>query len=141
MNDDNDIIEFITEKLQLYPEITYDDSVKNQISILKSYEDGFDIVLYTDESESILYLDNFHHHFEHTDHDINEMFKLLFYALVGKAKLEVLFKDNKPYKFNLQIQDDDGDWYVYQTMGKIFYKFWRTTSTKYLQNKSAMECL
>lgn len=141
MNDDNDIIEFIAEKLQPYPEITYDDSVKNQISILKNYEDGFDIVLYTDESESILYLDGFHHHFAHTDHDINEMFQLFFYALVGKVKLEILLKDGKPYKFNLQAQDDDGDWYIYQTMGKIFYKFWHKTSTKYLQNQFSIELL
>ncbi|GAA5098229.1 hypothetical protein [Wohlfahrtiimonas larvae] len=141
MNDDNDIIQFITEKLEPYPEIRYKDDTKDQIEIFTNDINGFDIVLYTSATESILYLDHFHQHFEHTDHDITTLIYLIFYALTGRAKLEVLYKNNKPYQYNLQVLNDNGDWYIYKTMKSVFYKFWQKTTKKYLQNKSSVKFL
>lgn len=135
MNDDNDIIQFIAEKLDSYPEILYHNDTKDQISIFTNYTNGFDIVLHSNELESILYLDDCRLRFAHTDHDITTLIQLIFYALTGKIKLEIFFKNNKPYKFNLRAQNDHGDWYIYKTMKSIFYKFWQKTSTKHLQNK------
>lgn len=141
MNDDNDIIEFITEKLNNYPEILYNSDIKNQLSIFTNHDDGFDIVLYSDENESILHLDGFHHHFAHTDHDIHTMIHLIFHALTGKVKLEIFCKADKPYKFNLQALNNQGEWYVYKTMKLKLYKFWQKTSTKHLQNQFSAEFL
>ncbi len=141
MNDDNDIIQFIAEKLDLYPEIRYNNDTKDQISIFTNYTNGFDIVLHSDELESILYLDGLHLKFAHTDHDITRLIHLTFYALTGKVKLEIFFKNDRPYKFNLQALNDNGDWYVYKTMKSIFYKFWQKTSTKHLQNQFSAEFL
>ena len=141
MNDENDIIQFINEKLDLYPEIRYDNSVKDQISIFTNYDNGFDIVLYSDDTKSILYLGDFHINFEHTDHDITALIHLVFYALVGKVKLEVFCKNDQPYKFNLHALDDDGDWYIYKSMKSMCYKFWHKTSIKQLQNRFSAEFL
>lgn len=139
MNDDNDIIQYIAEKLNAYPDIRYDDSVKDQLTIFTDHEHGFDIVLHSDESKSILYLDGFNHRFSHTDDEINALLKLIVYALTGKVKLEVLSKDNKPYKFNLHTQNDEGEWYVDKSMALMFYKFWHKTSTKFLQNQFSID--
>ncbi|WP_077926997.1 hypothetical protein [Wohlfahrtiimonas populi] len=141
MNDENDIIQFISEKLNLYPEIRYDNSVKDQISIFTNHDNGFDIILYSDEAKSILYLGDFYIDFEHTDHDITALIHLVFYALVGKVKLEIFCKNNQPYKFNLHALNEDGDWYVYKTMKSMFYKFWQKTSTKHLQNQFSAKFL
>lgn len=141
MNDENDIIQFINEKLDLYPEIRYDNSVKDQISIFTNYDNGFDIILYSDDTKSILYLGDCHIDFEHTDHDITALIHLVFYALVGKVKLEVFCKNDQPYKFNLHALDDDGDWYIYKSMKSMCYKFWHKTSIKQLQNRFSAEFL
>lgn len=139
MKDENDIIQFITEKLNLYPEIRYDNSAKDQISIFTNHDHGFDIILYSDEAKSVLYLGDFHIDFEHTDHDITALIHLVFYALIGKVRLEIFYKNNQPYKFNLHALNDDGDWYIYKTMKSMFYKFWQKTSTKHLQNQFSAE--
>ena len=141
MNDENDIIDFIIEKLDLYPEIRYDNSVKDQISIFSNYDNGFDIILYSDEIISTLSLGDFHIDFKHTDHDITTLIHLVFYALVGKIKLEIFCKNNQPYKFTLHALNDNGDWYIYKSMKSIFYKFWQKTSTKHLQNQFSADFL
>ena len=141
MNDENDIIDFIIEKLDLYPEIRYDNSVKDQISIFTNYDNGFDIILYSDEITSTLLLGDFHIDFKHTDHDITALIHLVFYALVGKVKLEIFCKNNQPYKFNLHALNDNGEWYVYRSMKSMFYKFWQKTSTKHLQNQFSADFL
>lgn len=141
MNDDNDIIQFITEKLDLYPEIRYKNNVKDKLYIFTNNENGFDIVLHSDEFNSTLYLNDFPVHFEHTDHDITTLIHLIFYALVGKVKLEIFFKNDQPYKFNLQTLNAKGDWYIYKTIQTMFYKFWQKTSIKQLQNQYVAEFL
>lgn len=141
MNDDNDIIEFITETLALYPEIRYNSNVKDQLIIFANNRDGFNITLQSDELKSILYFDDFHINFEHTDHDIHAMIHLIFYALTNKVRLEIFYKNDKPYKFNLKTLNDQGDWCIYKSMQLVFYKFWQKTSSKHLQNQFSIKFL
>lgn len=54
--------------------------------------------------------------------------------MTGIARLKEFSKNGKSYKWALQIQDRDGNWFDNGTMGLINFNFWTKVDIKYLQN-------
>ncbi|MFZ5376299.1 MAG: hypothetical protein ACOZAN_01360, partial [Patescibacteria group bacterium] len=50
------------------------------------------------------------------------------------SRIKEYSKKNKAYKWTLQMQDRDGNWYDNGTMGLLNLNFWTKTEIKYLQN-------
>jgi hypothetical protein len=62
------------------------------------------------------------------------MLNQLVLGLTGIARIKEYSKKNKSYKWTLQMQDRDGNWYDNGTMGLLSINFWTQTEIKYLQN-------
>ncbi len=133
MKEEN-IIEFVLEKLKKYPDIKYDKKSDSELEIFCRDEKGFDILLQIDKRENTLHFGAFHWHFDNIEEETNEMLNQLLFGLTGIARLKEFSKDGKAFKWTLQIQDRDCNWYDDGTMGLMNFNFWSKTEIKYLQN-------
>jgi hypothetical protein len=79
-------------------------------------------------------LGTFHWHFENTEEEINEMLNQLVFGLTGIARVKEFSKNAKPFKWKLELQDKDGNWFDNGTMTLLNINFWTKTKIKYLQN-------
>src|SRR5690554_7134099 len=131
---EQNIIDFVVEKLIKYPDIKYDKKSDSELEIFCRDEQGFDILLQLDQRENTLHFGTFHWHFDNNEEEIDEMLNQLVFGLTGIARLKELSKNGKAYKWTLQIQDRDGNWFDNGTMGLMNFNFWTKTGIKYLQN-------
>lgn len=128
------IIGKVVEKLDKYPDINYNKKNDSELEIFCRNENGFDILLQTDQRENTLYFGAFHWHFDNNEEETNELLDQLVLGLTGVARLKEFSKNGKAYKWRLQIQDGDGNWSDNGTMGLVNFNFWTKTVIKYLQN-------
>lgn len=131
---DRNVIDKVIKKLNKYPHISYNKKNDRVLEIFCRDKDGFDILLQTDHLENTLHFGAFHWHFDNNEVGTIEMLNQLVLGLTGIARLKEFSKDGKAYKWKLQIQDKDGNWFDSQTMGRINFNFWSKTEIKYLQN-------
>jgi hypothetical protein len=128
------IIDTIVEKLNKYPDIKYDKINDNELEIFSRNKNGFDILIQTDPRENTLHFGTFHSHFENNEQETNEMLNQLVFGLTGIARLKEYSKNGKAYKWTIQIQDKDGNWFSNGTMGVKNFNFWKKADINYLQN-------
>lgn len=128
------IIDTVVEKLNKYPDIKYYKKNQSELEIFCRNEKGFDILLQTNHREHTLHFGAFHWHYDFTEYETNEMLNQLLFGLTGIARVKVFSKKNKPYKWILQIQDRDGNWFDNGSMGLISLNFWATSDIQYYQN-------
>ncbi|MBP9068391.1 MAG: hypothetical protein KBG47_02715 [Bacteroidia bacterium] len=131
---EQNIIDFVVEKLIKYPDIKYDKKSDSELEIFCRDEQGFDILLQLDQRENTLHFGTFHWHFDNNEEETDEMLNQLVFGLTGIARLKELSKNGKAYKWTLQIQDREGNWFDNGTMGRMNFNFWTKTDIKYLQN-------
>jgi hypothetical protein len=130
----NNIVTIIVEKLKKYTDIKFDKKNDSELKIFCSVDKGFDILLQTDQRENTLHFGTFHWHFENTDEETNEMLNQLVLGLTGIVRLKEFSKNGKAYKWTLQIQDRDGNWFDKETMGLLNFNFWTKKDVKFLKN-------
>jgi len=128
------IIDTIVNTLNKYPDIKYCKKNDREIEIFCRDENGFDILLQLDQHENTLNFETFHLHFNNNEEETNEMLTLLALGLTGIARLKEFSKKGKAYRWTLQIQDKDDNWFENGTMGLINLNFWTKADVKYLQN-------
>ena len=131
---EQNIIDTVVEKLIKYPDVKYYKKNEYELEIFCRNEKGFDILLETNHCENTLHFGTFHWHYDFTEYETNEMLNQLLFGLTGITRLKVLKKKNKAYKWILQIQDRDGNWFDNGTMGLINFNFWSKTDIEYFQN-------
>jgi len=131
---EQNIIDFVIEKLNKYPVIKYIKKSDSELEIFRLDDHGFDILLHLDKRENTLHFGTFHWHFDNNQEEIDEMLNQLVFGLTGIARLKELSKNGKAYKWILQIQDREGNWFDNETMGLMNFNFWTKTNIKYLQN-------
>ncbi len=128
------IIDSIVQRLSLYPEIIFERRNDSELKIFNKDKKGFDILLQLAQREHTLHFNTFHWHYDNNEEEINEMLTQLAFGLTGISRLKEYSKNGKAYKWTLQIQDRDGNWYDNGTMGLMNFNFWTKTEIKYLQN-------
>jgi len=128
------IIDTVVEKLNKYPDIKFDKKNDSELKIFCRDDKGFDILLQTDQRENTLHFGTFHWHYDNTEEETNEMLNQLVFGLTGIARLKEFSKNDKAYKWTLQIQEKDCDWFDNGTMGLMNFNFWTKADIKYLQN-------
>ena len=128
------IIDTVVEKLIKYPEIKFERKDDNELVIFRNDTNGFDILLQTDNRENTLHFGTFHWHFENTEEEINEMLNQLVFGLTGIARIKEYSKNEKAYKWIIQIQDRDGNWHDDGRMGIFNFNFFTKAKFEYLQN-------
>lgn len=131
---EQNIIDIVVEKLNKYPDVKFYKKNDSELEIFCRDDKGFDILLQTDPRENTLYFGIFHWHFDNTEDEINEMLNQLVFGLTGIARLKVFSKNGKAYKWTLQIQDRDGNWFDNETMGLMNFNFWTKAEINYLRN-------
>jgi len=131
---EENIIDTIVEKLIKYPDIKFQKISDCELEIFCNDENGYDIFLQTDPRENTLYLGTFHWHFDNTKEEIDEMLNQLIFSMTGISRLKEFSKNGKAFKWTLQVQDRDGNWYDNGTMGVMKFNFWTKADIKYLQN-------
>lgn len=128
------LVVFIKEKLKKYPNIEFQAKNNNELKIFKSDEKGFDILFQLGIKENIMYFGNSHWHFEKTEEEIDELLKYLLFGLCGMARIKEYSKNRKVYKWILEFQDREGNWYDNGAMGTLNLNFWTETEINYYQN-------
>lgn len=131
---EQNIIDKVVEKLIKYPDIKFDKKNDSELKIFCCNEKGFDILLQTDQRENTLHFGAYHSHFDNNDEETNEMLNQLVLGLTGIARLKEFSKNGKAYKWILQIQDKDRNWFDNGTIGIMNFNFWTKPDIKYLQN-------
>ncbi len=81
----------------------------------------------------MLIFDQFHWHYDNTEEEIDDMLNQISYALFGSIRIKEFSNNKHPYKWVLQVQDQEGNWCDDQTMGKIS-TFLGKPDIRYLQN-------
>lgn len=130
---DQNIIDLIIDELTKHPEISYRRPNANELQILGTPTQGFDITLCIDVRENMLLFDHFHWHYDNTEEEIDEMLNQITYVLFGVIRIKEFSNNKRPYKWVLQVQDQNGNWCDDQTMGKI-NKFLGEPDIRYFQN-------
>lgn len=128
------IIETIIEKLKKYPDIKFQKNNDDELEIYCRDKSGFDILIQIDQKGNTLHFGSFHWHFENNEEETNDMLNQLVFGLTGIVRIKEFSKKNKAYKWTLQMQDREGNWYDNGTMGLFNINFWTKTKIKYLQN-------
>ena len=128
------IIDTVIEKLKKYPDIKYYKKNDSELEIFCRDEKGFDILLQVNQRENTLHFETFHLHFNNNEDETNEMLNQLVFGLTGITRLKKFSKNGKAYKWTLQTQDKDGNWFDNGTMGLMSLNFWTKADIKYLQN-------
>ena len=62
------------------------------------------------------------------------MLDQLIFGLTGAARLKEFSKSGKAFKWTLQIEDREGNWYDNGTVGLFNLNFWTKTEVTYFQN-------
>lgn len=127
-------IDFVIEKLNEYPDIRYNKKNDNELEIVCRDASGFDILIQTNQHENTLHFGTFHWHFENSEEETDKMLLQLFFGLTGISRLKQYSKNGKAYKWILQVQDKDGNWFDTITMGLLNLNFWTKAEINYLQN-------
>lgn len=130
---DQSVIDLIIDELTKHSEISYRRPNANELEIFGTPTHGFDITLHIGIRENMLLFDQFHWHYDNTEEEINEMLNQITYALFGYIRIKEFSKNKHPYKWILQVQDQEGNWCDDQTMGKIS-KFFGKPDIRYFQN-------
>lgn len=128
------IIKIIADKLKKYPNIRFENNSEHELTIFSDSDNGFDITLYTDEQENTLFFGGFHWHFELTEKSTDAMLGQLLYGLTGMVRLKEFSKKSTPYKYILQVQNEEGQWIDSETTGLLFFNYLAKSSIRYLQN-------
>lgn len=127
-------INFVIEKLNEYPNIQYNKKNDNELEIVCRDANGFDILIQTNPHENTLHFGTFHCHFENSEEETDKMLLQLFFGLTGISRLKQYSKNGKAYKWILQVQDKEGNWFDTITMGLLNLNFWTKAEINYLQN-------
>lgn len=131
----NEIIPFIVEKLKKYPDIKFEIKKDSDLTIYPRNDKGFTISLWTHERENTLYFgDSYHWHYDNTDTEQTELLDQIVFGLTGIARIKVWTKNQKAYKWTLELQDQEGNWLDNGTTGTINLNFWTQPEFHYLQN-------
>lgn len=131
---EQNIIDFVIEKLNEYPKLKYNKKSDTELEIYCLEENGFDIMLELGEIENTLYLGSSDWQYDNTEDQINEMLQLIVLGLTGVARLKVFSRNSEPYKWILQVQDIEGNWFDNGTFRILNFNFWTKSEIKYLQN-------
>lgn len=98
-------------------------------------EFGYDIKVVTGERENLLFLNNYHEHFECSDIEDEALLESFWWALTKKARLKVYSKSNREFKWVFQFFDDmDRKWQTLGAASKLTYQFWKKSEVNIYQN-------
>ena len=131
---EQNIIDTVKEVLNKYPDVKFEEKNDTELEIFCHDDNGFDILLQTDQRENTLHFGSFHWHFDNNNEETTEMLNQLIFGLTGVARLKEFSKGGKAYKWTLQIQDREGNWFDNGTMGLMNFNFWTKPEIRYLQN-------
>lgn len=129
------LVQNIISSLEKYPDIKFDRKNETELKIFGDELSGFDITLFEGGRENILYLGNFHWHFDNTETEIDELVDKIFLALIGEIRVKEFSKDGKSYKWVLQIRDANENWSDTETTGLLNLRFGQEADIAYYQNK------
>ena len=131
----SEIIPFIVDKLKKYPDIKFEIKKDSDLHIYPRNDTGFAVIVWTHERENTLYFgDSYHWHYDNTDAEQTELLDQIVFGLTGIARIKVWTKNQKAYKWTLELQDQDGNWLDNGTTGTINLNFWTQPEFHYLQN-------
>lgn len=133
MFEPNELIDTVINVLQQY-DYEFTRKSETELKVHRKGEHGFDIVLETSYRENTLYFEGFHWHFGNLDWEIEEMLDLLLAGLTGAAKIKVFSKKGTACKWELEIEDNDGQWKSHGTVSLMRMDFWNEAKITYLQN-------
>ena len=128
------IIDTVVSTLNKYPDIKYCKKNDKELEIFRRNEKGFNILLQVDKHENTLNFGTFHLHFSNNEEETNEMLNQIAFGLTGISRIKEFSKKGKAYKWTLQIQDKDGNWFENGAMGFLNLNFWTKVDIEYLQN-------
>ncbi|MCH2231787.1 MAG: hypothetical protein MK105_15745 [Crocinitomicaceae bacterium] len=131
------VIQKIREILdESYPEIIYNIENGVELSIDKTAQNGFDVRVIDASSESIIYFNQWHWHFDNNSNDVDQLYLIFGYALSKHGRLKAFIKGGKEYKWNFETLNSlDGEWTVFGTTGTVNLKFWLEPTVKIYQNE------
>lgn len=132
------IIDNIIDGLRLCPNIEFYRNKPHELKILGSGRGGFDIRVYTGYREHLIYLDDFHWHFDNNERENTEMYDVILKALLGQIRIQILSHNGTEFKWILQRQED-GNWVDEMMTGTFNQKFYRTPDIYYRQNSVSDE--
>jgi DNA-binding MarR family transcriptional regulator len=131
----NEIIPFIVEKLKKYPDIKFELKNDSDLIINPRTDKGFGLQVSTNERENTLFFGGTcHWHFDNSEKEQTEMLDQIVFGLTGIARIKVHTKNNKEYKWILELQDQNGNWSKGGTTGIINLNFWTKPEFHYLRN-------
>lgn len=118
-----------------YPGINLRVHNQNTMTIFPKDENGFEIVIQSNDSGYVIYFGKWHLHFEKTEEGKNELLDYLGFGMSKFGRLKVHSKNGAEYKWTFEILNQlDGKWYPAGTMGTVNLKFWQKEEIKYFQN-------
>jgi hypothetical protein len=112
-----------------YPHIKYE--IKdNVLTVPSADKNGFEVGVYLESKEWVVFGGKaWHEHFSDEEAALN----CFGCCLNNKYRLKTYFSGNFEYKGTLE-RLEDGQWHEIDTIGLLFYPFWRKRTIKYLQN-------
>lgn len=120
-------IDEVKRELASYPDIAY--KVEGSYIVIAATDaTGFNVCLLEGESETIVFCDGWHEHFE----SIRDAVGCFVWSLTTNCRLRVVRYGKRPYRWTLQSLRD-GEWVSHSTTA-LLYPFWRKRELVYLQN-------
>ena len=128
-----DIVENIKSKLDEYPELAYEVR-EGGITIFAGDQAGFDVTLYRDDKEIVVFFDGWHEHFGASDEE--EALSCVAAGLSGHARIKATGRGGKDYKWSLYIFDPETDEWIFSgtIMEFRLIKFWKKKHVRILRN-------
>jgi len=128
------LVQDIISGLEKYRDIKFEKKGENELKIFGEELNGFDIILFEGERENMLYLGNFHGHFNNTETGIDELVDKIFLSLIGEIRVKEFSKNGESYKWVLQIRDVNCNWYDTETTSLVKMNFGKEDDVTYYQN-------
>ena len=132
--DDTLLIEDIKSELVNYTGIELEQPVHNELLINCSNVSPLAISIRNSYDEYKLNINEWSRHFGKTPEDREEIIDLVISVLLGNARLEELSKNNCPYKWKLQLRDNNANWHHHSTTAILTLNFWTKPHIRYLHN-------
>lgn len=123
-------LDAIREKLLKYPQLSVVDK-GDRITVEAQTPDGFAVSFDTAGDGYTVYMAGWHAHFDPSQ--IDTALNCFAFGLSDAARLKVHSRGGRDYCWTLEAFED-GEWRTDSTTGRLFFRFWRRSSVRYLRN-------
>lgn len=123
-------LDAIREKLLKYPQLSVLD-VGDRITVAAQTADGFDVSFDAGGDEYTVHMAGWHAHFDPSQ--IDTALNCFAFGLSDTARLKVYSRGGRDYCWTLEAFEDD-EWRTDSTTGRLFFRFWRRKTVRYLRN-------